>query len=240
YTLHVGRNPLDFRRVAVCRDVADAKKLVSPDEKGVFTGRRAGAAPSVVFMFPGQGAQYAGMGTELYRTEPVFRAEVDRCTEMLQPILKSDLRTLLFPAPGLEEDAGQRLLQTQLTQPALFVVEFALANIWMSCGIQPAAMIGHSVGEYVAACLAGVFTLEDGLSLVAERAALMQAQPSGAMLSVRLPEKDVLPLLDSQLAIAAINSPNLCVVSGPYQAIDRLEKQLESKGVITRRLRTSH
>ncbi len=241
YTLHIGRNPLDFRRVAVCRDVADAaKKLVSPDEKGVFTGRRAGAAPSVVFMFPGQGAQYAGMGAELYRTEPFFRAEVDRCTKVLQPILKSDLRALLFPAPGLEEDAGQRLLQTRLTQPALFVIEYALAKLWMSWGIQPTAMIGHSVGEYVAACLAEVFTLEDALSLVAERASLVQAQPSGAMLSVRLPEKDVLPLLDSQLAIAAINSPNLCVVSGPYQAIDRLEKQLESRGVMARRLHTSH
>ena len=241
YTLHIGRNPFDFRRVAVFRDVADAaKKLVSPDEKGVFTGRRADAAPSVVFMFPGQGAQYAGMGAELYRTEAFFRAEVDRCTELLQPILKSDLRTLLFPAPGLEEEAGQQLRQTRLTQPALFVVEYALAKLWMSWGIQPTAMIGHSVGEYVAACLAGVFTLEDGLSLVAERAALVQAQPSGAMLSVRLPEKDVLPFLDSQLAIAANNSPHLCVVSGPCQAVDLLEKQLESRNVMARRLHTSH
>ena len=131
-------------------------------------------------------------------------------------------------------------MQTRLTQPALFVIEYALAKLWMSWGIQPAAMIGHSVGEYVAACLAGVFTLEDALSLVAERAALVQAQPSGAMLSVRLPEKDVLPLLNSHLAIAAINSPNLCVVSGPHDAIDGLEKQLESRGVMARRLHTSH
>ena len=156
YTMHIGRQAFEFRRVAVCRDVADAAvKLRSPKEKGPFTGRRAASVPSVVFMFPGQGAQYAGMGAELYQTESVFRAEVDRCAEVLQPFLKSDLRLLLFPAPGLEEEAGQRLLQTRFTQPALFVIEHALAKLWMSWGVQPAAMIGHSVGEYVAACLAG-------------------------------------------------------------------------------------
>src|SRR4030095_12843970 len=124
YTMHIGRQTFEFRRVAVCRDVADAAvKLRSPKEKGPFTGRGGASVPSLVFMFPGQGAQYVGMGAELYQTESVFRAEVDRCAEVLQPFLKSDLRSLLFPAPGLEEEAGQQLLQTRFTQPALFVIE---------------------------------------------------------------------------------------------------------------------
>ncbi len=241
YTLHTGRQPFDCRCIAVCRNVAEAaKKFTLTEEGGRFSGRRLAAEPSVLFMFPGQGAQYAGMGAELYRSEPRFREDVDRCIDVLQPILKSDLRTLLFPAPEFEEAAGRQLMQTRFTQPALFVIEYALAKQWMSWGIQPAAMIGHSVGEYVAACLAGVFTLEDALWLVAERAALVQAQPPGAMLSVRLPEKDVLPFLNSELAIAAINSPNLCVVSGPHETIGELETRLASRGVMARHLHTSH
>jgi len=123
----------------------------------------------------------------------------------------------MFPAAGSEKDADALLVQTRFTQPALFVIEYALAKLWMSWGIKPATMIGHSVGEYVAGCLAGVFTLEDALTLIARRAELVQAQPGGAMLAIRLPETEVLPLLTPQLTIAAINSPNLCVVSGPHE-----------------------
>src|SRR5206468_8675971 len=145
---------------------------------------------------PGQGSQYAGMGARLYQSEPVFRAEVDRCAEWLRSILHVDLRAILFPTEGSEQEAEQLLVQTQFTQPILFVIEYALAKLWMSWGVKPAAMIGHSVGEYVAGCLAGVFALEDALSLVARRAELIQRQPGGAMLSVRLSEKELLSLLN--------------------------------------------
>ena len=241
FTLQTGRSEFVHRRIVACSDASDgATALETRDTKRVFTYHQKLSKPPVVFMFPGQGAQYCGMGAELYRNEPVFRAEIDRCMEVLQPILGTDLRTILFPRKGLEKDAEQKIVQTRFTQPALFVIEYALAKLWMSWGIQPAAMIGHSVGEYAAACLSGVFTLEDALSLVAHRGALVQAQPGGAMLSIRLPEKEVTPLLNPQLSIAAVNSQNLCVVAGPYEGIDALEKQLESRGVVVRHLHTSH
>ena len=241
YTLHVGRRAFDFRHVAVCTDGRDAgQRLGSSGDTKVFTGRRPEVTPSVVFMFPGQGSQYPGMAEELYGTEPLFRSEVDRCTEVLRPILGRDLRTVLFPSPEDEAKAAEELGQTRFTQPALLVVEYALARLWMSWGIQPSAMVGHSVGEYTAACVAGVLTIEDALALVAERAALVQAQPSGSMLSVRLPEEDLAPLVEAPLAIAAVNSPRLCVVSGPEDAIATLERQLGSQGTVTRGLHTSH
>ena len=241
YTLHIGRQPFDCRRVAVCRDLAEAiTTFTSLEPSGLFSGRRLATVPSVVFMFPGQGTQYAGMGAELYRSEPCFRAEVDRCLKVLQPNLKNDLQALVFPDPKTKETAGQQLIQSRYAQPALFIIEYALAKLWMSWGIKPMAMIGHSVGEYVAACLAEVFSLEDALSLVAERANLVQAQPPGSMLSIRLPEKEVIPFLNADLAIAAVNSPVLCVVSGPDKAIGDLEGRLVSRGVMTQRLQASH
>ena len=241
FTLQTGRSEFTHRRIVACQEAADGSAaLETGDPKRVFTHHQQLTAPPVVFMFPGQGAQYVGMGGELYRSEPVFGAEVDRCAELLRPLLQADLRTVMFPAGGSEKEVGQLLVQTRFTQPALFVIEYALAKLWMSWGIQPSAMIGHSVGEYVAACLAGVFTLDDALSLVARRAALVQSQPSGAMLAIRLSEQEVLPLLNPQLAIAAINSPNLCVVSGPHDAIAALEEQLKSRHVAARHLQTSH
>jgi amino acid adenylation domain-containing protein len=240
-TLKTGRSEFVHRRVVACADAAEgAAALAAQDPKRVFTCQQKLTNPPVVFMFPGQGAQYAGMGAELYRTEKTFRAEVDRCAELLKPVLKSDIREVMFPAAGSEKDADALLVQTRFTQPALFVIEYALAKLWMSWGIKPATMIGHSVGEYVAGCLAGVFTLEDALTLIARRAELVQVQPGGAMLAIRLPETEVLPLLTPQLTIAAINSPNLCVVSGPHEAIAELENQLTAKKVAARRLQTSH
>ncbi|MCG3148784.1 MAG: D-alanine--poly(phosphoribitol) ligase subunit 1 [Verrucomicrobiae bacterium] len=231
FTLQVGRQAFDYRRSVVGRDAAEiVAKLRGPQVTGKAN------SPGVVFMFPGQGAQYAGMGAELYRTEPVFRTEVDRCAA----ILGFDLRAVLFPAAGHEEEARRQLIQTKFTQPALFVIEYALARLWMSWGVQPMAMIGHSVGEYAAACLAGVLTLEDAVALVAERAALVQALPGGAMLAVRLTEAEVTPLLNARLAVAAVNSPKLCVVSGPEADVAELEKRLEAQGTGARRLQTSH
>jgi amino acid adenylation domain-containing protein len=241
FTLQTGRSEFPHRRVMACADAAEgALALEAKDPKRVFTHHQKLADPPVVFMFPGQGAQYAGMGAELYGTEPTFRAEVERCAELLKPELKTDIREVMFPAEGADKKSDELLVQTRFTQPALFVIEYALAKLWMSWGIKPAAMIGHSVGEYVAGCLAGVFTLEDALALIARRAALVQAQPGGAMLAIRLPEKEVLTLLDPQLAIAAINSPNLCVVSGSNEAIGKLEEELAGKKIAARRLQTSH
>ena len=241
FTLQTGRSEFPHRRVMACADAAEgALSMGAKDPKRVFTHHQKLVDPPVVFMFPGQGAQYAGMGAELYRTEPTFRAEVDRCAELLKPELKADIRDVVFPAEGANKKSDELLKQTRFTQPALFVIEYALAKLWMSWGIKPSAMIGHSVGEYVAGCLAGVFTLDDALTLIARRAALVQAQPGGAMLAIRLPEKEVLALLNPELAIAAINSPNLCVVSGSNEAIDKLELELATKKIAARRLQTSH
>ena len=241
FTLQTGRSELVHRRVVVCGDAADgASALESRDAKRVFTHKQQLTDPPVVFMFPGQGAQYAGMGSGLYQSEPVFRAEVGRCAALLEPLIEFDLRELIFCAPDAIKASGERLQQTRFTQPALFTIEYALARLWMSWGIRPSAMIGHSVGEYVAGCLAEVFSLEDAIALVAKRGALVQAQPGGAMLAVRLPEKEVAPLLNGQMAIAAINAPSLCVVAGPYDAIAVLEEQLAAQSVVTRHLHTSH
>ncbi len=241
YTLQTGRWAFPHRRIVVCRDVKDAATaLAKPDAKRIFTQRMEQRDTPVVFMFPGQGAQYVTMGAELYKTEPVFRDTLDRCAEFLKPLLKLDLREVLYPPAGRETQAAEQLLQTRITQPALFVVEYCLAQLWMSWGVRPSAMIGHSVGEYVAACLADVFSLEEGLSLVARRAALVQEQPRGAMLAVRLPEAEMQPLLNGELSIAAINSPAACVVSGPFEAVTALEQQLKTKGVAHTRLQTSH
>jgi amino acid adenylation domain-containing protein len=241
FTLQTGRSPFMHRRVVACRNAADgAEALKGQDPKRVFTHHQQLTNPPVVFMFPGQGAQYPAMGAELFKTEAVFRAEVDRCAEILQPLLKTDLRKIMFPKQGAEKESDDLLVQTRFTQPALFVIEYAMATLWLSWGIKPTAMIGHSVGEYVAGYLAGVFSLEDALMLVARRGALVQTQPGGAMLAIRLPEQQVLPLLPLNVAIAAINSPNLCVASGPYESIAALEKVLEQRGIKVRHLHTSH
>jgi amino acid adenylation domain-containing protein len=241
FTLQTGRSEFGYRCIAVCRDAADgAAALEARDPKRVFTHQQQLKEPPVVFMFPGQGAQYPGMGANLYRLEPLFHAEVDRCADVLRQVLETDLRTLMFPVEGTEKHAAKLLEQTQFTQPALFTIEYALAKLWIAWGIQPTAMIGHSVGEYVAGCLAGVFSVEEALTLVAQRGALVQTQPGGAMLAVRLPEEDVAAVLPPQISIAAINSPNLCVVAGPYDAMSALEEQLATQGVVTRRLHTSH
>jgi amino acid adenylation domain-containing protein len=241
FTLQTGRAEFIHRRIVVCSDAAGgADVLDSREPKRVFTHQQVLREPPVVFMFPGQGSQYVGMGASLYSTEPVFRSEVDRCVDLLKPVLGLDLRSIMFPVSGSEAEAERLLVETRFTQPALFVIEYALAKLWMSWGVQPAAMIGHSVGEYVAGCLAGVFTLQDALTLVARRGALVQAQPGGAMLAVRLPEKELASRLNGTLSIAAINSPGLCVVSGPSEPIGVLEVKLNRQGVMTRRLQTSH
>jgi acyl transferase domain-containing protein/glutamate-1-semialdehyde aminotransferase len=241
YTLQRGRKALNYRRSIVCHDITDAiAALQSLDPNQVNTRHTEIRNPAVVFMFPGQGSQYVDMGLNLYNREPVFQEVVDECVEILKPLLGKDLREVMYPATSDSETAAISLRQTCFTQPALFVIEYALAQLWQSWGVKPQTMIGHSIGELVAACIAGVFSLEDALMLVATRGRLMWELPAGAMLSVRLPAKKVEPRLSAELAIAAINGPSLCVVSGPTEAIEALQKQLESEEVVCRHLHTSH
>ncbi|MBI4662865.1 MAG: amino acid adenylation domain-containing protein [Verrucomicrobia bacterium] len=215
---------------------------------GPITGVADEKKPSVVFMFPGQGSQFINMGRALYLEERVFREEVDRAARLLEPRLHCDLREILYPATGSERDARKKLDQTAVTQPALFVVEYALARMWMNWGIQPRALIGHSIGEYVAACLAGVLSFTDALALVAARGRLMQQLPPGAMLAVPLPELAVRDLLatlaansaGTHLCLAAVNARASCVVAGPADEIAVLEDSLSASKVACRRLKTSH
>jgi phthiocerol/phenolphthiocerol synthesis type-I polyketide synthase E len=241
YTLQLGRRAFPYRRVVIADDAeAAAQALKSLDPKRVWSGESGGDAPSVAYLFPGQGAQYVGMARGLYESLPVFRATVDRCAERLRPCLGLDLRTVLFPASADADAARLQLTQTALAQPVLFTIELALAHQWASFGVGPTAVLGHSLGEYVAACLAGVFSEDDALALVAERGRLMQSCPPGAMLSVPLPEDDMAQYLDGEVALAAVNGPAQCVVGGPADAIERLAAELRSRGVTVRRLVTSH
>jgi acyl transferase domain-containing protein/SAM-dependent methyltransferase/acyl carrier protein len=241
HTLSRGRKPFGFRRMVVCRDIHEAAQVLeSNDSKRVITNLHEPEEPSITFMFPGQGAQYVNMGLELYETEPAFREQVDTCCEILRPDLGFDLRQVLYPGEEPAGEATRRLKHTAITQPALFVIEYALAKLWMTWGLGPHAMIGHSIGEYVAACLAGVFSLEDALALVAARGKLIQQLPPGAMLAVPLSEGEVQPYLGKRLSLAAINGPNLCVVSGLDDAVAGLQNQLAERDVECRRLETSH
>jgi acyl transferase domain-containing protein len=241
FTLQLGRRALEHRRMLLCQDLAEAASaLESLDPARVFTRTAESRQAPVAFLFPGQGAQHAGMLAGVHAGEPVFREQLDRCAELLAPRLGLDLRTLLDPPAGEREAAARQLEQTAITQPALFAVEYALARQWMAWGVQPAAMLGHSIGEYVAACLAGVMTLDDAVAVVAARGRLMQELPPGAMASVALPPEEVEPLLGSQLSLATHNAPRRVVVSGPEEAIAALAAELAGRGVDCRRLHTSH
>jgi amino acid adenylation domain-containing protein len=240
FTLQTGRRSFSQRRVVICaKDEAASQILRSGAARRVLTGS-VQDEPDVVFMFSGQGAQYVNMTRGLYEAEAAFRSTVDSCASALHPHLGLDLRTLIFPDEDATEEANSRLQQTSLAQPALFVIEYGLARLFMSWGVRPRAMIGHSIGEYVAACLAGVLSEEDALTLIAARGKLMQDLPGGAMLSVPLPEADVAPLLGPDLSLAVINAPGLCVVAGAFDAIDRLQHALTGREIETRRLFTSH
>lgn len=240
HTLQVGRKRLNWRAALVCDSIDQAcGRLAEP-----LVGQAPAASRrDTVFLFSGQGTQHAGMGRSLYQTEPVYRETIDRCALVLEPLLGVDIRTLLFAADDSVQTANAQLKQTALAQPALFATEYALAQLWMSWGVTPKAVLGHSLGEYVAACLAGVFSLEDGLRLVAERGRLMQAMQPGKMLAVSLPEQELVKQLAADhpdLDLAAVNGATQCVVAGPAEAVDALEQAMVSRGVMVRALQTSH
>jgi amino acid adenylation domain-containing protein len=241
YTLKQGRKTYEWRRFIVARDRAEAiDNLATLPPHLTATHCTSNQQPELVFMFSGQGTQYLNMGVNLYRSAPVFQQAIDRCTEILQPLLDVDLRNLLYPAAINSAISTELLNQTRYTQPALFAIEYALMQLWLSWGLTPTAAIGHSIGEIVAACLAGVFSLPDALKLVAARGQLMWDLPTGAMLSVRRPAAEIAPRLTPELAIAAINGPNLCVVSGSHQAIAQLQQELEREEIVCKLLQTSH
>lgn len=239
YTLHLGRRHFDFRRTVVCSSVEDAiSSLKNKPANFVTTGKVSSGKRSPVFLFTGQGSQYTGMANELYQTEPRFREVVDHCAEVLAPEMGLDLRELIFNQE--DENTARKINQTDIAQPALFIIEYALAKLWEKYGVVPEFMIGHSIGEYVAACISEVFSLDDALKLVAARGALMQQQPTGTMLSVALAEDAVQSYLDNGIELSVINSPNASVVSGENAKIELLEKRLAGDGVRYIRLHTSH
>jgi acyl transferase domain-containing protein/thioesterase domain-containing protein len=238
FTTQAGRQAFAHRRALVVASSLSTTAAILDAKTQPASGIASDAPPRVVFMFSGQGSQHINMARELYEHEPVFRDALDTCANYLRGPLELDLREALFPVPQDAETAANNLNQTWLTQPALFAIEYALARWWISLGIEPAAMVGHSIGEFVAACLAGVFSLEDALALTAFRGRLMYGLPAGSMLAVPLPPGDI--YLDGALALAAVNNPSMCVVSGPTASIAALEERLASQSITTRRLVTSH
>ncbi len=237
HTLQSGRRAMPLRAALVADGHAmAAQALLSPEGGFEQVLRAPASAPDVAFLFPGGGTQHANMGAALYRTDVVFRGEVDRCCALLNDAMGTDLRRVLYPAPGSEAEADQMLSCIEYTQPALFIVEYAMARVWMARGVQPAVMLGHSLGEYVAACLAGVFSLEDALRIVTARGRLMRSMPAGAMTAIALSEAELAPFLVAGCDIAAINGAQLCVLSGPLQAVEAAEQQLFARGLMPRRL----
>jgi amino acid adenylation domain-containing protein len=241
WTLQTGRRTFPCRRTIVAHDVRDTIAALSEhDRVRVQTRLRPNENTEIGFLFPGQGSQHANMGRKIYQTERVFRETVDRCAEILVPHLGADLRIVLFPPERASEETKRRVIDTIVAQPAIFTIEYALAQLWLSWGIRPQAMLGHSIGEFVAACVSGVFSLEDALALVAARGKMMQDLPAGGMLSVRLSETEVRARLNGDLSVAAVNAPLLCVVAGPFHALEKFERELIVKGIACRRLMTSH
>ncbi|CAG9001595.1 MAG: hypothetical protein CENE_03618 [Candidatus Celerinatantimonas neptuna] len=235
YTLQVGREQFNFNSCVIASDRDELLKKLSVRQ----IVKPSANQPTLVFMFPGQGNQYINMGKPLYESYPVFQQYVDQCCEILKPVLGRDLREIIFQ--GEESSELDRINETQFTQPALFVVEYALAKLWLDWGIEPSVMIGHSVGEYVAACISGVFSLEDALKAVALRGKLVQELPEGDMLAVLLTEEEIQDYLrDSKVEIAAVNYPELCVVAGEQSEVEALQDKLEDEGIFCKHLDTSH
>jgi acyl transferase domain-containing protein/acyl carrier protein len=264
FTLQNGRRAMPHRRFIVAADRAAAiAALAAKPARLSIAHVDGGAKRPVVLLLPGVGDHYVGMGRELYANFPSFRSEVDRCAEILRPHLGLDIRDILYPkhrdwrkssaSQGIdlkkmlagntqppEDEDSRRLNQIEHLQPALFTIEYALARLWLDLGIVPQAIIGHSMGEYVAACLSGVFSLEDALRLIVRRTQLVAQLPPAKMLAVTLPESELQPLLPSELSIALINGPGLCVVAGPPVTVEEFAAALTNRGVIHRPVQNTH
>jgi acyl transferase domain-containing protein len=238
YTLALGRRPLVHRCALVARDREDAaRRLRARDPKLVATDKADTKPDGVVFMFPGGGAQYARMGYDLFESEEVFRSAVEECLAIVNARLGRDLGALMYAGPADAAEASQLLERPSMSLPALFTTEYALARLFESWGVDPVALLGHSMGEYVAACLAGVMHLQDALQIVMLRGRLFESVPRGRMLSVPLSEQDLRALMPAGLDIAAVNAPELCVASGPEALIAQLEATLSAREIDSTRVR---
>lgn len=240
YTLHTNRQDFNLRRFCVA-PTGDAflEYSSAPAPFKNSSKKIAGRHPKVVFMFPGQGSQFVGMANELYQQEMVFKTAIDECAELLLHEMGENILKVIYPT-HVDDAADKRLQETEYSQPALFSIGYALTKLWMSWGIKPAAFIGHSIGEFVAAHFAGVFSLPDAIKLIAARGKLMSELPGGSMLSVRGSMEDIGPLLSPDISLAAVNSPNLFVLAGSTGDIASISEQLESKSIVSRLLSTSH
>ncbi|QRK05997.1 acyltransferase domain-containing protein [Archangium violaceum] len=247
-TAATGRTHFSHRLAVVADSVSEVRShlaafVAGEPAAGLVAGRTRGETPpKVAFLFTGQGSQYVGMGRGLYESQPVFRQTLDRCDALLRPLMERPLLEVLFAKEGVAE--AELLTETRYTQPALFALEYALAELWRSWGVVPQAVLGHSVGELVAACVAGVFSLEDGLKLIAERARLMHSLPrDGEMAAVFAGEAEVaesLRLHEGRVSLAAINGPTETVISGERQAVLAVVESFQGKGIKTRALQVSH
>ncbi|MDB5116002.1 MAG: amino acid adenylation domain protein [Mucilaginibacter sp.] len=240
YTLHASREDFNHRRFVIASGKKELlEKTADVSQFNLNTKNLKERSQDIVFMFPGQGDQFVNMGKYLYDTEKVFRLAMDECAEILKAELYENILDTIYPAE-INEVAEAKLKNTAYSQPALFTIGYALGKLWMSWGIFPAAFVGHSIGEFVSAYFAGVYSLTDALKLIATRGKLMGDLPGGSMLSVRLPVEEIKPFLSAEIALAAVNSPKLCVVAGTDEAITKLSDTLNEKGVLNRLLSTSH
>ncbi|QDK79695.1 amino acid adenylation domain-containing protein [Spirosoma sp. KCTC 42546] len=241
FTLQTTRANFKHRRFVVAATQAElvGNLLAEPGKSPTSKPKVADRPDEVAFLFPGQGSQYLNMGRALYENETVFRQAVDACAELLSPYLDTDIRQVMY-ADLINSEVELRLKNTRYTQPALFVTEYALAQLWMSWGIEPSVFCGHSVGEFVAAHLAGIFSLADALTLIAARGRMVSELPRGSMLSVRKAATAVLAILPSTISMAAINSHTLCVVAGPDEDIADFARLLDEKEIPNQPLVTSH
>jgi acyl transferase domain-containing protein len=266
FTLQQGRKAFEHRRIAVCRDLSETVTVLQARTPArVLTAVAPSARRPVAFLLPGLGDQYLDMGRGLYESEPEFAKHVDYCAEFIQPFLGVDLRRTMYPNPRVRQQdeirieervnfrtlvqragedsspAMQDIHRTLWAQPALFVIEYALAKLWISWGIVPESLMGYSIGEYVAACLAGVISLEDSLRMLAVRAQSIERLAPGAMLAIAAPEGEIRPLLTPEICLAGINGHSLCVVSGAPEAVDALKDRLLEEGeIVCRRLLAAH
>jgi amino acid adenylation domain-containing protein len=244
YTLQTGRKLLPFKKAYISDSIAELKKqLTAGADNKEFVVSHSGKPQKhkIVFLFPGGGSQYINMGRELYEQEPVFRQHLDECLGYLRPSLREELMVLLYPAAGVDHEAQTaKLRQIRYFHPVIFIFEYALARLLMHWGIQPDALIGHSLGEFVAATLAGVFHLEEALEIVTERGRLMQSVEEGHMMSVNLSEEALRPLLTEGIDLGAVNAPELCVISGKKKAVEALAGVLEARDIKHNILHISH
>ncbi|MBZ8119284.1 SDR family NAD(P)-dependent oxidoreductase [Roseovarius sp. LXJ103] len=236
WTLRAGRHGFDKRRVLVAETPVEAAALLEAGDPLRVHTHAVLAAPETVFMFPGGGVQYTGMARDLYETEPVFAEWMDRGFAHLEPQLEYDIRALWLPEPGQEDAAAETLKRPSVQLPLIMITEYALAQLWISWGVMPAALVGHSMGENTAACLAGVMQFEDCIDLVLLRGRLFDTVPAGGMLSVPLPLAELEPLIGNDLDIASVNAPALCAVSGPNAALEGLAARLKARDVETQRV----